>query len=428
MDFTSGSRTYSTCSNTLFIHDKPSFLITTTVTMLSENLSATNALVISRTTPSSHIRTPLLMILLAAGVLAGLMFPPVVLGQDSGSVDVNITGGIQPRLTAGVRTQDNGEDVNYSSFGIRRGRLDINATIAGKYGINYDVDLSFGSAATVDIFLFYQPSDRFRVRFGYFNPPQPRAYITTSYVLIDGIDRASIAERWADNTHGLAARDFGIEAIFTNGETTLGFAILNGDGRIPAANSRQSVARTNDDLFSDLTSFAYNAYASHLLTPGLEIGAYASYNGRRAPRTAYQRQFNTGRTYVSWSTHAHWGSRPGSQPLRLKLDVIGTHFDSNSISNSSGFSNMEENIVGWSATGAIRIVQHGEFYARFESETNDMAPDHQFIESGVMYSLSARKGLPFHRHLVTLGYQGGYTGGPVSIDQHQVVLQTQIVF
>lgn len=348
--------------------------------------------------------------------------------QDAGAdseeraVEFSFTGAIQPRLTYGVEQGPEG-DFERVGLGLRRGRAEANITVGDHMGINYDIDFGGGSGRTVDLFAFYQPSDFLRVRFGLFAQAQPRSYILTSFSRIDTIDRASIAERWARATIGSSGRDFGLEATLSWTATQLMLALHNGDGSFSEGNFRQRVAPLSGDRTRDIRSLAYSLYVNHELVSGLEIGGLLSYNGSRNANTT-DGLVDTGRSYVSWSTHAYWGADPGSQPIRLKLDVIGLHFEDETLAPGA----VPQHTIGVAATGVVRIFRYGELYARFEQEYVEDEPDNQFLAAGLSYSLSAARGEQYRMRRITLGYQGGYAGVASDVDHHAVVIQLQVAF
>jgi len=339
------------------------------------------------------------------------------LDQSGEDVSFRVTGGLQPRISYGF---EEGAEANSDrvGFGLRRGRIDATVTVGDHMGINYDMDFGRGTLNTVDLFGFYRLNDNLRFRVGFFAHAQPRAYVLTSFVRLDGLERSAIAERWARATTGSSGRDFGVDVTFDAPSTTFIFGIHNGDGNFSTGNYRQSVSRLNGEAGLGIGALAYSLYINHDLLPGVEVGGFARFNGARNNNTAVSTD-GPGRDYVSWSSHLYWGANPGSQPFRLKLDVIGLHYEAIGAT-------AQENRVGFALTGAVRFLRFGELYARLEHA--DELRDKQFFATGISYSLSARKGLPYYRHRITLGYQGGFQDSIGGNDQHLIVLQSQVVF
>ncbi len=359
-----------------------------------------------------------------------LFIHPEAFGQESAAnqsndeVSFKVTGGIQPRFSYGLEKQPEG-DVDRLGFGLRRGRIDVVVSMGNKLGINYDMDFSRGNLSTVDLVALYQSSAHVRFRLGYFGHAQPRAYAITSSNRLDGIERAAVAERWARSTIGASGRDFGADLTYDMPATRLIFGVHNGDGSFSTGNYRQGVARLSEGANRDIKSLAYSAYMNHQLPflSGLEIGGFAGYNGSRNDNTSAGAS-EMGRSYVSWSSHLYWGADPGSQPVRLKLELIGLHFEETALTIPVD----EEDVVSYAVTGAMRILDAGELYARFEQQRAGGEVFNEFIDTGLTYSWSARKGQPFHKQRLTLSYQSGRSDISGTTAHHLVVLQTQSLF
>lgn len=337
--------------------------------------------------------------------------------NDDG-ISIDITGALQSRISYG-ETSDDSNEIERLGFGIRRGRIDINVSVNDRLGINYDFDLAQGAAATIDLFGFYRFNDNVQVRFGIFAPPQPRAHIYTSFTQLDGVERAGIAENWAVSGIGGAGRDFGADVSLSKDKTLLVVGIHNGRGSFSQENFSPSFLGLNNSTSRPIGEMAISSYLNHELLPGLNIGGYASYNGAQNSATATSAG-TPGRNYVSWSSHVYWGAHPGDQEIRLKLDLIGMHFQSSTQPNNA------EDVIGVSGTVAVKAFEFGEVYARIEHL--DAMLDQNFLAAGVHYSLSARKGLPFHKNRITLAYAQNFNADDGLISKHLIVLQSQIVF
>ncbi len=358
---------------------------------------------------------------ISCGLLLMFVFSTPLYAQqanEEAGIAIDITGALQSRLTYG-ETSDEGDEVERLGFGIRRGRIDINVSLNDKWGVNYDFDLGQGAAATIDLFGFYKFNDNVSMRFGIFAPAQPRAHIYTSFTQLDGVERASIAENWAVSGLGGAGRDFGADVSLKNDATLLVLGIHNGRGSFSQENFSPSFLGFNNRTSRPLGEMAVSTYLNHELLPGLDIGGYASYNGAQNSATATSTG-TPGRNYVSWSSHVYWGAHPGDQEIRLKLDLIGMHFQSSTQPNNA------EDVIGVSGTVAVRAFEFGEVYARVEHL--DAMLDQNFLAAGVHYSLSARNGQPFHKNRITLAYAQNFNADEGLISKHLLVLQSQIVF
>jgi hypothetical protein len=64
------------------------------------------------------------------------------------------------------------------------------------------------------------------------------------------------------------------------------------------------------------------------------------------------------REYMEWSSHAYWGDKIGTQPTRLKLDVVGIRY-----LNAGA---IQRNTLGVSLLAAQLIRPDTEIFARVE--------------------------------------------------------------
>lgn len=341
-------------------------------------------------------------------------------------IRVEIRGAFQPRLSYGF-TSGTPDDIERLGLGIRRARLRATTTVASRFGAHYDVDIGSGTLTSIDLFGFYSPSPHWLLRFGYLAGAQPRAATFTSMTQIDAVDRAAIAERWARGTIGSSGRDFGVEARFQTATTRFHLFLHNGDGSFSRTrgNFRESASGGDATRGIDRTDFAVSTYLGYMPSAlaGLEVGAFAGYNGSENPNTAAAEGAD-GRAYSTYAAHVYWGANPGSQPVRLKADLLGIHYEA-----PDGSSLDAQHLIGYSMMGAVRLLNNGEAFARYEGlhPFADEGAD-TYLTAGLSYSLSARRGEAYHRERVTLAYANAYPDSAEPARQHLVVLQFQFVF
>lgn len=350
---------------------------------------------------------------------------PRAVETSAPDVSVRLSGTFQPRLSYGFTSGDD-DDLQRLGFGIRRARLRATATFTSRFGVHYDVDLGSGSLSSVDLYGFYRPTPRVRLRMGYLAGAQPRAYIFTSHTRIDAIERAAIAERWARGTIGSSGRDFGLEGRYQTPDLTVEVFLHNGDGSFDRArgNFRESVS-SSATRGVDLTRMAAGTYLSYEpgQPQGLDIGGFVGYNAARNPNTAPD-GLDEGRAYLTYSGHVYWGASPGSQPVRLKADALAIRYEA---LDDVGVDVQQS--AGYAVLGAVRVLRHGEAFARYErfyADTEEARDD--YVTAGLSYSLSARRGLPYRQERLTLAYANALPENASAADQHLVVLQLQFVF
>ncbi len=392
------------------------------------------------------MRLPLLAALLCvllAAPAAWAQEDPRSVETSTGDVSLRLSGTFQPRLSFGLSDlqEEDGaevaEDVARLGFGIRRARFRATATFGSGFGVHYDVDVGSGDLASVDLYGFYSPSPRWRLRAGYLAGPQPRAYVFTSHTRIDAVERAAIAERWSRSTIGSRGRTFGAEARYQTDEFTVELHVHGGDDSFDRTrgNFRQGISGNDATGLGssavDRLAQAVGAYAAFEPSglPGVEVGGFVGYNGSRNPHTApdaalfptlSEGALDEGRTYVSYAAHAYWGRYPGDQPLRFKADVLGIQYEE--VGGLGG-----QHALGYALLAAAAPVAHGEVFARFEQFLPDAdGPADTYVTAGASYSLSDRRGLAYRQNRVTLAYANALPDA--GSDEHLVVLQWQFVF
>ena len=359
--------------------------------------------------------------LVLAAALAGLLAAPPAAAQIAIGPDatLRISGGVQPRVGLGVQDVD-AEDRTDTRLGVglRRARIQVNLEYRGRVGLEYDVDTAPGDLRGVDLFGYYDATDNVRVRAGRLPVAQPRAYIPTSYTRIDAIDRAVIAERWAGGTIGSSGRDFGVEVEVAAGDTEWLVSVHNGGGGFSRAadNFRESGSAGSLTRGTDNVALAVGTSVHHGAGGGLSFGGYAGYNASGSDETVLG---DVQRSYATAAAHLYWGERPGSQPVRAKLDAVGIQYE-----DVSGTAQQSLGVLGF---GAVRVLGHGEAFARVEQFWEDAdGAGATYGTVGLSYSASAALGRDYRDVRVT----AGYTVRQDEADDvgHLVVVQGQIIF
>jgi len=350
-----------------------------------------------------------LLIALAAPASAQV---PLNLTEDA---TLSLTGGIQPRVGLGIEESDSTERLG---LGLRRARLQFRLTLLDRVGMEYDIDTTPGDLRSVDLFVFYDLSENVQLRAGRLPPPQARGFVPTSYSRIDAIDRAPFAERWAAGTLGSSGRDIALDVTAELGETEIQVTLHNGTGGFSrdTDNFRESGSSSSVTRGTDETDLALGASVHRGGPSGLAYGGFASVNTRGNERTVLD---EVERSYVSAGAHLYWGERPGSQPVRLKLEAVGTQYEA-----VDGF---RQQLAGASLFGAVRVLAHGEVFARAERFWEDVdRRGSVFGAVGMSYSPSAALGRDYRDLRVTLDYTVRQNAeGEIG---HLVKLQGQIIF
>ena len=371
-------------------------------------------------------------VLLAAALLATgagrAQEDPRAVETSAPDVALRLSGTFQPRLGFGVA----GDSLARLGFGIRRARFRATAQVGGGLGVHYDAELAGGSVQSLDLYGFYRPSARWRLRAGRMAGPQPRASDLTSHVRIDAVERAAIAERWTNGTIGFSGRTFGVEGRYQTDEATLEVFVHGGDGSFDRARGQFREGVVGGDVTRGVGRLAQavSVYAAYepAAAPGVEVGGFAGYNGAAPPLTALDStavpglpaSAYGGRRYASYSAHAYWGRYPGDQPVRLKADVLGIRYES-----VPGVG--AQHAVGVAVLAAAAPLRHGEAFARVERfAAGAGGRGGWYWAAGASYSLSARRGLAYGLNRLTLGYASA--APEAEADQHLVVLQWQVLF
>lgn len=365
--------------------------------------------------PAPVLVTVRLLLVLAALALAASGARAQGLLELTDDATLALSGGVQPRAGFAVEGADGTERLG---LGLRRARLQLRLTLLDRLGVEYDVDATPGDLRSVDLFAFYDVSETVQLRAGRLPPAQARGFAPTSYSRIDAVDRAAIDERWAAGTVGSSGRDLAIDLTAALGATRVQVTLHNGTGgfsrdtdNFHESGSSPSVTRGADD-----TALALSASAHHGGPSGLSFGGFASANARGSERTALDGQE---RAYATGGLHLYWGERPGSQPVRVKLDAVGTAYQA--------VGRVEQRSAGVGLLGAVRVLGHGEAFARAERYWTDVdTVGDVFGTVGASYSPSAALGRDYRDVRVTAAYVVRRNAdGDVG---HLGVIQGQIIF
>ncbi|MEM1057090.1 MAG: hypothetical protein AAGI52_16330 [Bacteroidota bacterium] len=335
--------------------------------------------------------------------------------QLTDDATLKLSGGIQPRIGLGIEGAD---DTERLGLGLRRARLQFRLTLLEKAGMEYDVDTTPGDLRSVDLFAFYDVSETVQLRAGRLPPAQARGFVPQSYTRIDAVDRSPVDERWASGTLGSSGRDLGVDLTAQLGETEVQVTLHNGTGGFSrdTDNFRESGSASSVTRGADETAFALSAAVHHGGSSGLSFGGFASLNARGNDATALD---DTTRSYTSGGAHIYYGERPGSQPLRLKLEAVATQYET--------IDGVQQRSAGVGAFGAIRAFPHGEVFLRGDRFWEDVDTDGEIYGTvGASYSPSAALGRDYRDLRITASYlvrrnDDGDIG-------HLVKLQGQIIF
>lgn len=348
--------------------------------------------------------------------------PAASFAPPAEDLTLSFGGALQPRV--GYGHSDQVMVTDRLGFGLRRARVRGVAA----WGISrFEADVDLSVMAPMSLHVAVTPTERWTIRVGYFPGAQPRGLIPTPLSSIDGVDRATIAERWGRATIGGAARDMGIDATYANKYVKASVWLHSGFGGLgrDAANYHQSPSDGSATRGLDLTRVAISGSLAFTPQDGLELGGHASHN--RSGGAAAALTPGLDRTITSWSAHAYWGAKPGSQFLRIKAEALGIMTSGDAAAPVVGSpSEIDLSQFGAAGTAAVGLIPHGEVFARFEVFDEDDGGDlSQYLTAGLMFSLSAMDGGPFERERLTLAYSNAAVGDNVD---HFAVLQGQWLF
>jgi len=338
--------------------------------------------------------------------------------------DITVRYGGTAQFRAGFHHND-GQDQDRFGFGMRRIRFRTTVNVGPDWIFFGQAEGAAASVGLTDLRIGYKISPSLMIWGGRFVMAQPASFAITLNYEIDAIDRPASAVYWAGKTLGADGRDFGLEARFTQPTYLARFALHNGDGSWDRArgNFREEVAMGSP---TGVERKALAASGSFTWKPAglqaFETGVYGSWNAAKSPLSTRN---NVGRTYTSYSAHAYYGALPGSQPLRLKADVVGTRFESLPGDHHG------EHALGTHLFGAYAVQAGMELYVRVERLWTDVhrtQTDVSFLAAGVSISPSARRGRPFSQERLTLGFTGRTRPGQTSLDAYGIMAQMQLNF
>lgn len=383
-------------------------------------------------TPPPSLRTSYVFALVL------LVAPLSLFGQTPSSVSFeqpNVTlelgGTAQPRFSYGSALDNDSTRRERLGFSVRRARLRFRATVAERTGVYFQMGGAGASAELLDAVGFYRITEDLTARIGRFTSAQPRSFQGTSHTRIDAVSRAAVAQLWGENTIGSGGRDFGLDLRYETKRAEATLAVQNGDGNWSRArgNYRADVAGGNPAGGEDDAGLAVGAYGAYrpAAVSGLEVGGYVGYNADENPNTEL---FGRGRSYASYAGHLYWGARPGSQPVRLKFDLIGIRYEEiRVLPPTRGRLPVDQHTLGGSFLAAVRPHRAGELFARFEQYAPYLDGDRDlYVTAGGSFSLSALRGRPYRQERLTLAYGAFGEDGSFEDAPQLVVLQAQVLF
>lgn len=359
-------------------------------------------------------RIPLfgLALLLAGGALA------------QAPSDITLRYGGTAQFRAGFHHNE-GQDQDRFGFGLRRIRFRTTVGVGPNWTFFGQAEGAAASLSLTDLRIGYRFSPNLIVWGGRFVMSQPASFAITLNYEIDAIDRPATAVYWAGKTLGSDGRDFGVEARYTQPTYEARLAVHNGDGSWDRnrGNFREEVATGSP---TGVERNAMAASGSFTWKPanleGFETGLYGSYNAAQSPLS---NRNNVGRTYTSYSAHAYYGRQPGSQPLRLKADVVGIRYEALPAETEG------EHGIGAHLFGAYGVRRGLELYARAERLWTDVhrpSTDVTFLAAGFTLSPSARRGRPFSQERLTVGVTARTKPGETKVDAYGIMAQMQLNF
>jgi len=344
-----------------------------------------------------------------------------------GGKDVSLRLGFtaQPRFSYAVEPGA-AEDIERLGFGMRRFRFKTYVTYGDNMRFFTQWEGAGGGAALIDIRGEYKLNDKTWLRFGRFVGAHPRVMAITLHTDMDLVDRPGIAAVWARGTIGADARDYGAEILYRNPRLEYRLFLANGYNQNNFRNEANNASITGNTADKGMAISTMVRYFPEQLDNS-EIGGYAGYNQSKNPLTVSPLAPGVGRGFFSSSAHAYWGAIAGTQPFRLKLDVVHVRYDEVVLPSGSDY---QQTFMGAAVTGAWLIQPALELdlvYENFNTDV-DMAGSYtQLYSAGLTYSFSAARGAGFMGQKLTAGYT--YKDVASAADPaHLLVLQFQIMF
>ncbi|MEX0748239.1 MAG: hypothetical protein WD275_09590 [Rhodothermales bacterium] len=309
-------------------------------------------------------------------------------------------------------------------FGLHRTRLRATARLGPKFGAFIHLDADNGTFGVLDAFASYDASPRVRVRVGRMISAMPRAFILTPLFAMDALDRASIALRWGAITLGNKGRDYGVDLRYATDHAEATIFLHNGFGSFDRVRGNYQ-----EGIVGDVTGgadrkpkdLAVSFYGAVRPVSGVEVGGFAGYNGSRNPTTEVT---GIGRRYVSYSAHAYWGAEPGSQPIRLKADLVGINFEKRGAIDA-------QNVLGLAFLGAFAVHRAAELFARVETFDPNLDTDGTrdlYGTAGFSFSPSRLRGRPYGQERLTFAYSARLPENDDTPQHHLLQLLLQVNF
>jgi len=211
-------------------------------------------------------------------------------------------------------------------WGIRQLHLHTSAHLRPNLGVSVRVNGNTNAFYLLNVHAFYSPTDALRIRMGRLITAKPAI---TPVWLMDSVDRAAVETLWNRRTIGADGHDFGLDIQYALSRWTWTIFLHNGDGHWNRArgnfNPNLGPANATDQTNQRGAAISLRTSWTSPHRRPVRIHAHTSYNGSRNPNTELD---GVGRTYRSYGAQLHWGALPGSQPIRLKLDVSAIHYAS----------------------------------------------------------------------------------------------------
>ncbi|MEM1270776.1 MAG: hypothetical protein AAGI08_12100 [Bacteroidota bacterium] len=265
--------------------------------------------------------------------------------------------------------------------GLKRARLIGTASFDSGFEVRGQVSGSASLVRLLDATVAYRTpalGGKVGVRVGrMFSAARPAAFNAATRV--DAIDRPSFVGRWAKTGIGGDGRDFGIEATYRSARVEAALFVHRGYG-----------VWTHRPVSSAAVSGRFDVKPAR----GLRAGLFASYNPTHSP---YATVDGTARRTLAYAGHVYYGERPGSQRVRVKLDLLATRYLA-----EAGAS--QASLFGGSVSAAYRFAPSLEIVGQTERTVAFGAPTRAHA-AGLTWSLSAMKGEAFHRRMLSLGYR-----------------------
>ncbi|MEM6646727.1 MAG: porin [Bacteroidota bacterium] len=372
------------------------------------------------------MRRPFWILAVPVLCLAVLSFAPTAAHAQSNTISIspdvslNLGGSIQTRAYY-THADINGLTTARLGFGVRRARLMYRINIGERWGLVFQNELTGNAPSFIDLFLTYQVNDRFSLRMGRMPDAQPRSFLLTPFIVTDSYDRPNVSRQWAARTIAGDGRDFGISAHFTTETSRLLLFLHNGSGDWDRNLGGASYTEGSVD-----TGLAVSAYAEHRPSSleGVEVGAFVGRNTNKGRRTSLNG--NAGRNYTSYSAHIYYGALPGSQPFRVKVDLLGVEY------NRINDSNPSESTLGLNVLGAALVQPWAEAFVQAEQlgrDFNNTDISTTYLTAGITLSPSAWESKDFNAQRFTLAYEyQADDGAPNDRTFHRVIAQLQLVF